>query len=113
MLTKRETAADHIRKQIETGKYPAGTVLTGVDLQEELGMSRGTISNALYDLGEEGVIYSRARNASWVVAGKPQESFQATTELDRTINELDAAIAQLSKTREGLVTTRAAIAQLS
>ena len=111
MTTKREAVAAYIRQKIQSGEYPAGTVLTGVGLQAEVDASRGTISNALYDLGEEGLIYSRARNTSWVVVGELSESYQSAAEVQSIIQELDEVLDRAVVLRERLVSLRVVLAR--
>lgn len=101
----------YIRQRIETGEYPPGTVLTGVGLQAEIDASRGTISNALYDVGEAGLTYSRARNASWIVAGEVSESYQSAAEVQSIIQELDEVLDRADALRGRLMELRVVLAR--
>lgn len=54
--TLREQALAHLRTGILTGTIPSGTRLAEVDLSEQLGVSRGTVREALRSLQEAGLV---------------------------------------------------------
>lgn len=62
---------DHIARQIEEGRLPAGTKLPSErQLQIGAGIARGTIREALFQLEAEGLIYRRDRSG-WFISPGP------------------------------------------
>ncbi len=54
--TLREQALAHLRTGILTGTIPSGARLAEVDLSDQLGVSRGTVREALRSLQEAGLV---------------------------------------------------------
>lgn len=52
----RQMAVDALRKAITTGTFPPGTHLGEVQVSEQLGISRGTLREALRELQQEGLV---------------------------------------------------------
>ncbi|MFC8598395.1 MULTISPECIES: GntR family transcriptional regulator [unclassified Isoptericola] len=59
--TRREMILDRLRLAISAGDLPPGTHLAEVDLSEALGVSRGTLREALRHLQQEGLVSADAR----------------------------------------------------
>lgn len=59
--TRRERVLDALRDAVSSGRLPAGTHLAEVELSENLGVSRGTLREALRHLQEEGLLVPDAR----------------------------------------------------
>ncbi|MBB3089237.1 GntR family transcriptional regulator [Nocardioides albus] len=57
----REQALSALRQAISTGELPPGTHLVEVDLSERLGISRGTLREAMRQLQQEGIVSTNAR----------------------------------------------------
>ncbi|WP_235079658.1 GntR family transcriptional regulator [Amycolatopsis orientalis] len=52
----RQMAVDTLRKAITTGQFPPGSHLGEVQVSEQLGISRGTLREALRELQQEGLV---------------------------------------------------------
>ncbi|MEV0081650.1 GntR family transcriptional regulator [Saccharopolyspora sp. NPDC050642] len=52
----RQMAVDALRKAITTGTFPPGTHLGEVQVSDQLGISRGTLREALRELQQEGLV---------------------------------------------------------
>lgn len=64
-------ARDHIARQIHSGVLkPGGKLPSERQLQDGLGVARGTIREALFQLESEGMIYRRDRSG-WYVSPEP------------------------------------------
>jgi DNA-binding GntR family transcriptional regulator len=61
LQTRRELILARLRKAISSGELPPGTHLAEVDLSEALGVSRGTLREALRHLQQEGLLSVDAR----------------------------------------------------
>lgn len=57
----RLAAVDTLRKAITTGQYPPGAHLAEITVSESLGVSRGTLREALRELQQEGLVEYGAR----------------------------------------------------
>lgn len=60
--TRREVILDRLRAAVSSGALPPGTHLAEIELSESLGVSRGTLREALRHLQQEGLVVSDARN---------------------------------------------------
>jgi DNA-binding GntR family transcriptional regulator len=67
----RQMAVDTLRKAIDTGQYPPGAHLGEITVSEDLGVSRGTLREALRQLQQEGLVEYGARGR---VAVRPIDS---------------------------------------
>lgn len=61
MQTRRELILDRLRQAISAGQLAPGTHLAEVELSEALGVSRGTLREALRHLQQEGLLTSDSR----------------------------------------------------
>lgn len=70
--TRRELILERLREAISSGQLEAGTHLAEIELSEALGVSRGTLREALRHLQQEGLIVgdSRGRLSVRVVTAK-------------------------------------------
>jgi DNA-binding GntR family transcriptional regulator len=60
--TRRELIVDRLRAAVSSGELPPGTHLAEIELSESLGVSRGTLREALRHLQQEGLVVSDTRN---------------------------------------------------
>lgn len=122
LQTRRELILERLRDAISSGELAPGTHLAEVELSEALGVSRGTLREALRHLQQEGLLTSDARGRLSVRVVSEQEvdeifsvrcaieslAFRQICSLeDRStiIPELQAALAKL-KDAEGDFVTR-------
>ena len=61
LQTRRELILARLRDAISSGQLPPGTHLAEIELSESLGVSRGTLREALRHLQQEGLLTSDAR----------------------------------------------------
>jgi DNA-binding GntR family transcriptional regulator len=61
LQTRRELILDRLREAISSGQLSAGTHLAEVDLSAALGVSRGTLREALRHLQQEGLLTADSR----------------------------------------------------
>src|SRR6476660_8521328 len=61
LQTRRELILDRLREAISSGQLPAGTHLAEVELSAALGVSRGTLREALRHLQQEGLLTADSR----------------------------------------------------
>lgn len=61
LQTRRELILDRLRQAISSGQLAPGTHLAEVELSEGLGVSRGTLREALRHLQQEGLLSSDSR----------------------------------------------------
>jgi DNA-binding GntR family transcriptional regulator len=61
LQTRRELILDRLREAISSGQLPAGTHLAEVELSNALGVSRGTLREALRHLQQEGLLTADSR----------------------------------------------------
>lgn len=71
--TLREQVLERVRSLIGTGELAPGTRLVEQQLSDRLGVSRGTVREALRQLQEEGVVTSNSRGPVHVRALAPKE----------------------------------------
>lgn len=60
-VTRRELILDRLRAAVTTGVLPPGTHLAEIELSAQLGVSRGTLREALRHLQEEGLLSKDSR----------------------------------------------------
>ncbi len=60
--TRRERILDRLRSAVSGGELPPGTHLAETELSERLGVSRGTLREALRHLQQEGLVVADSRN---------------------------------------------------
>lgn len=60
--TRRELILERLRDAMSNGSLPPGTHLAEIELSERLGVSRGTLREALRHLQQEGLVVADARN---------------------------------------------------
>lgn len=75
-LTKtnlREQALASLRTAITTGQLPRGTQMVETDLSEQLGISRGTLREAMRQLQQEGLLVAGGRGRLYVRRLGPKE----------------------------------------
>jgi DNA-binding GntR family transcriptional regulator len=64
--TRRQQVADHLRREIVSGRRAPGSPLREVELSTSLGVSRGPIREALRELEKEGLVEVRPYAATTV-----------------------------------------------
>ena len=92
--TLREQILERIRALISSGELPPGTRLVEQRLCDRLGVSRGTVREALRQLQEEGVVTSNSRGPVHVRALTPREVadiYQVRAALEGVAAEMAAA----------------------
>jgi DNA-binding GntR family transcriptional regulator len=75
--TRRQQVADHLRREIVSGRRAPGSPLREVELSTTLGVSRGPIREALRELEKEGLVEVRPYAATTVA----QVSIEALVEV--------------------------------
>ena len=73
LQTRRELILTRVREAISSGELPPGTHLAEVELSEALGVSRGTLREALRHLQQEGLVTAGNRNMLRVSTVSPKE----------------------------------------
>ena len=71
--TRRELILTRLRAAISSGELAAGTHLAEIELSEALGVSRGTLREALRHLQQDGLLTSDSRGRLSVRVVTPQE----------------------------------------
>src|SRR6476620_5852053 len=71
--TLRERALESLRSAITSGQYRPGDHLGEVELGKQLGVSRGTVREALRHLQQEGLVTIGNRNMLRVSSVSPRE----------------------------------------
>lgn len=71
--TRRELILDRLRSAISSGELAPGTHLAEIELSEALGVSRGTLREALRHLQQDGLLTSDARGRLSVRVVSPTE----------------------------------------
>jgi DNA-binding GntR family transcriptional regulator len=114
--TRRELIHARLREAISSGSLPPGTHLAEVELSDTLGVSRGTLREALRQLQQEGLLTSDARgrlSVRVVTAREVEEIFTVRHALESLalesicLREDRAAVAeQLRDALEALRTTQ-------
>ncbi|MET4098601.1 DNA-binding GntR family transcriptional regulator [Agrococcus sp. UYP10] len=72
-VTRRELILDRLRSAVSTGELAPGTHLAETELSASLGVSRGTLREALRHLEEEGLLSKDARGRLSVRVVTPEE----------------------------------------
>jgi DNA-binding GntR family transcriptional regulator len=111
--TLRERALEALRSAITSGRYRPGDHLGEVDLGQHLGVSRGTVREALRHLQQEGLVTVGNRNRLLVNSLTPQQ----VRELFRVRAALEglaaAEVIASPKKDEAVATLREALGQLA
>lgn len=83
--TLREQALDNLREGILNGSMPPGTRLSEVELSDQLGVSRGTVREALRTLVEAGLVEVGARGMQvrQMTASQVAELYQVRLALEK------------------------------
>ncbi len=120
--TLRERSLEALRAAILTGRYRPGDHLGEVELAGSLGVSRGTVREALRHLQQEGLVTSGARGMLRVrshTATEVRELFQVRAALEGLAVRLliaspkrDAAVAELRRALSALDEARDFIAHV-
>jgi len=113
--TLRERALEALRSAITSGQYRPGDHLSEVALASNLGVSRGTVREALRHLQQEGLVTAGTRNMLRVSTVSPKdvrELFRVRAALEGlAVSEIiaspqrDAAVAALHEALDRLVDT--------
>ncbi|WP_072314867.1 GntR family transcriptional regulator [Agrococcus sp. Marseille-P2731] len=124
-VTRRELILDRLREAVTTGELPQGTHLAETELSASLGVSRGTLREALRHLEEEGLLSKDSRGRLSVRVVTPAEvrdifevrfaleSLAAEAvcvrdDLDVIVGELRVALDRLAKSEEGPIADQVA-----
>jgi DNA-binding GntR family transcriptional regulator len=111
--TLRERALEALRSAITSGRYRPGDHLGEVELGQHLGVSRGTVREALRHLQQEGLVTVGNRNRLLVNSLTPQQ----VRELFRVRAALEglaaAEVIASPKKDEAVATLREALSQLA
>ena len=98
-LTKtnlREQALASLRTAITSGRLPARTQMVETDLSEQLGISRGTLREAMRQLQQEGLLIAGSRGRLYVRQLGPKE----TADIFAVRASLEALAARLLADRD-------------
>ncbi len=71
--TRREAILDRLRDAVIEGELPPGTHLGEIELSESLGVSRGTLREALRHLQQEGLLTADSRGRLYVLTVSPED----------------------------------------
>ena len=93
-----------LERDILSGKYPRGEVLSELRLSEELGVSRTPVREAIRRLEQENILEDTGRGA--VVVGISKEDMQDMYEIRSRIEDMAAARAAKNITDEQLATIK-------
>lgn len=124
-VTRRELILDRLRSAVAGGQLPSGTHLAETELSASLGVSRGTLREALRHLQEEGLLTKDARGRLSVRTVTPAEVRDifdvrfalesaaaevacARDDLPVVVDELRAALARLEESETGPIPDRVA-----
>jgi DNA-binding GntR family transcriptional regulator len=107
-----QRAADILREQILSGKFPPGHRLVEATLAEMLSVSRGTVRAALSELGHEGLVEQIAYTRWAVPELSPEDGWELYT-LRSSLEGLAASLAAEKLTPEGRSALKKAFADLS
>ena len=104
-VTRRELILDRLRSAVSTGELAPGTHLAETELSASLGVSRGTLREALRHLEEEGLLSKDSRGRLSVRVVTPAEVREifdvrfalesAAAEIVCQRDDLDAVVPQL------------------
>lgn len=98
-VTRRELILDRLRSAVSTGELAPGTHLAETELSASLGVSRGTLREALRHLEEEGLLSKDARGRLSVRVVTPEE----VREIFDVRFALESAAAEVVCQRDDLV----------
>jgi DNA-binding GntR family transcriptional regulator len=124
-VTRRELILDRLREAVTTGELPQGTHLAETELSASLGVSRGTLREALRHLEQQGLLTkdSRGRLSVRVVTAAEVrdifdvrfaleslacESVCARPDLDAVVAELRRALERLAESERGSIAEQVA-----
>ncbi|SEB62685.1 DNA-binding transcriptional regulator, GntR family [Paramicrobacterium humi] len=124
-LTRRELILDRLRSAVTTGELAQGTHLAETELSASLGVSRGTLREALRALEEEGLLTKDARGRLSVRIVTPAEvrdifdvrfaleslaceSVCARDDLDHVVVTLRGALQRLEESERGPIADQVA-----
>lgn len=116
-VTRRELILDRLRSAVSTGELAPGTHLAETELSASLGVSRGTLREALRHLEEEGLLSKDARGRLSVRIVTPEEVLEIfdvrfalesaaaevvcqRPDLDVVVPELRSALARLEESEQ-------------
>lgn len=117
-VTRRELILDRLRAAVAAGELPPGTHLAETELSASLGVSRGTLREALRALEEEGLLSKDSRgrlsvrvvtleevrdifDVRFALESLAAEVVCARADLDAVVVGLRAALARLEASEEG------------
>lgn len=104
LQTRRELILARLRQAISSGQIAPGTHLAEIELSERLGVSRGTLREALRHLQQEGLLSADARgrlSVRVVTAKEVQELFAVRCALETlAVKEICAAPDRVSIARD-------------
>ncbi|SDS15429.1 GntR family transcriptional regulator [Agrococcus carbonis] len=111
-VTRRELILDRLREAVTTGELPQGTHLAETELSASLGVSRGTLREALRHLEQQGLLTKDARgrlSVRVVTAAEVRDIFDVRFALEslacETVcarDDLEAVVAELRRALERL-----------
>ena len=102
ILTKRQQAYQHIRKNILSGKYQEQDRLREEHLAKELGLSRGPLREAISQLASEGLL-EKIPGLGVYVKQNGQEELQELYEVREALESFAAGKAALNVSSEDLI----------
>jgi DNA-binding GntR family transcriptional regulator len=124
-VTRRELILDRLRSAVTSGELAPGTHLAETELSGSLGVSRGTLREALRHLEEEGLLSKDARGRLSVRVVTPEEVLEIfdvrfalesaaaevvcqRADLDAVVPELRTALARLEESEHGEIAEQVA-----
>lgn len=124
-VTRRELILDRLREAVTTGELPQGTHLAETELSASLGVSRGTLREALRHLEQQGLLTKDARGRLSVRVVTPAEvrdifdvrfaleslaceSVCAREDLEDVVAELRKALERLAQSEHGSIADQVA-----
>jgi DNA-binding GntR family transcriptional regulator len=124
-VTRRELILDRLREAVTTGELPQGTHLAETELSASLGVSRGTLREALRHLEQQGLLTKDARGRLSVRVVTPAEvrdifdvrfaleslateAVCARDDLDAVVAELRAALQRMQQSERGSIAEQVA-----
>lgn len=124
-VTRRELILDRLREAVTNGELPQGTHLAETELSASLGVSRGTLREALRHLEQQGLLTKDARGRLSVRVVTPAEvrdifdvrfaleslaceAVCRRADLDEVVAELQRALDRLARSEEGPIADQVA-----
>ncbi|HET8868080.1 MAG TPA: GntR family transcriptional regulator [Agrococcus sp.] len=124
-VTRRELILDRLREAVTTGELAQGTHLGETELSASLGVSRGTLREALRHLEEEGLLTKDARgrlSVRVVTTAEVRDIFDVRfaleslaieavcrrDDLDRTVAGLRMALERMERSEQGPIAEQVA-----